>query len=126
MNLSQANVALFRWPTGDVRMREFVARIESTNRLAESSPGFVWRYQGEYDPAGRLPPFDDPLLFFNMSVWRDAESLQHFVFRTEHAELLKRKDEWTRPAPVRPLVTWQIEDGSRPSVDEAIARLLAP
>ena len=37
-----------------------------------------------------MPPtsaaFDDPMVIVNMSVWRDAESLERFVWNTVHKQ----------------------------------------
>ena len=71
MILAQANAALFRWSLTDARMSEFVTRIDQTHELAERSPGFIWRYADTYDPAAQPEPFNNPLLFFNMSVWHE-------------------------------------------------------
>lgn len=125
MLLAQANIALFRWPLTDARMLEFNSQIEAMNHLAESSEGFVWRFSDDYDSTGRESPFDHPLLFFNMSVWRNVESLRHFVFHTEHIEMLRRKSEWTLPVhDFPPIAMWRIEESANmPTVAAAIAQL---
>ncbi len=105
-------------------MREFVPRIDEINELAEMSPGFVWRYTDTYDPVGRPAPFQNPLLFFNMSAWRDVDSLREFVFQTDHRELLRRGMEWTRPAGTISHLMWWIDDASMPTVDEAVRRFI--
>ena len=126
MLLAQANIAIFRWPLSDPRMAEFVSQIDIMNQLAESSDGFVWRFTEEYDSTGLPTPFDDPLLFFNMSVWRDVVSLRSYVFQSAHLEVLQRKSEWTRPAGTSPLAMWWLNDNQRmPAVADAIARFAA-
>jgi len=126
MLLAQANVALSNWPLDDPRMEGFVSRLDAMNQLAESSDGFVWRHTDDYDPAGCSPPFDHPLLFFNMSVWTDIVSLRNCVFRSEHAQMLRRKTEWTQSAGIAPLAMWWISaDGDMPTVSDAIARFTA-
>ena len=123
MLLAQANIALFRWALEDPRMHAFAAQIDSINQLAERSPGFVWRFAEEFDPTDRDAPFNDPLLFFNMSVWRDVNSLRVFVFQSEHTRMLERRALWTRPAGQFPNVLWWIEDHDQmPTVDDAIRR----
>ena len=107
-------------------MAEFVSQIDTMNQLAESSDGFIWRFNEEYDSTGLPAPFDDPLLFFNMSVWRDVESLRHYVFQSAHVKMLQRKTEWTRPAGTSPLAMWWFDDDERmPTVDDAIGRFIA-
>jgi hypothetical protein len=126
MLLAQSNIALSIWPLDDPRMEGFVSRLAAINQLAESSAGFVWRHTDDYDSAGRSPPFDHPLLFFNMSVWTDLDSLRNYVFRSEHVQLLRRKSELTGPAGIAPLAMWWISaDGPMPTVSDAIARFIA-
>lgn len=126
MLLAQSNIALFRWPLTDPRMAGFVSQIDTMNLLAESSHGFVWRFTDPYESTGLPTPFGDPLLFFNMSVWRDVESLRSYVFQSEHVEMLQRKSEWTRPTGTPPLVMWWLDDDeAMPTVHDAIARFEA-
>jgi len=41
--LAQVNLSRLRFPLDSAPVREFVAALERINRLAERSPGFVWR-----------------------------------------------------------------------------------
>lgn len=123
MHLAQANVAFFRWPLDDPRMEGFANQIDTMNKLAESSDGFIWRYTGIYDPTGRESPFDNPLLFFNLSVWRDIESLRSYVFQSEHVQMLRRKSDWVQPTGTPPLAIWWLAaNATMPTVDDAIAK----
>ena len=61
--------------------------------LAEKSPGFVWRYVSDSrDPDAR--EYDDVMVLFNMSVWRDIDALHNFTYRTAHAELFANRKKW--------------------------------
>lgn len=125
MLLAQSNIALFRWPLDDHRMSAFVDWIGPVNQIAEQSDGFVWRFTGDYQPRGSVAPWNDPLLFFNLSVWRDQESLMRFVRSENHMAVMCDRAQWLTPAPGPSAATWWIEDDSRPSVDEAIKAILA-
>ena len=123
MLLAQANIALFRWPLDDHRMSAFSEQIQPINALAEQSAGFVWRFTEEYVARPIGPPWEDPLLFFNMSVWRDFDSLHRFVRCDAHTAIVRERSRWTKPAPGPPMVMWWIDDAIRPSVDDAILAL---
>src|SRR5260221_10705285 len=60
-----------------------------------------------------------------MSVWRDVESLNKYVYGSAHAELMRRRREWFERMPEAFLVLWWVPTGHRPSIAEAIARLEA-
>ena len=63
--IAQLNVARAVAPLGDPRLADFMALLDEVNRLAERSPGFVWRLQGEsgnatdWQPAGTIPTIED-------------------------------------------------------------------
>jgi hypothetical protein len=45
--LAQANIARSKAALDDPLMQGFVEQLEPINRLADNSPGFVWRLQAE-------------------------------------------------------------------------------
>ncbi len=118
--LAQANIATFRWPTDDSRMRGFTERIQPVNQLAEQTDGFVWRYIESYTPRDIGEPWNNPLLFFNMSVWRDVDSLKDFLRSSEHVEMMRNKTDWIVPAAIPSLALWWIDGTTRPTIDDAI------
>ena len=72
-HLAQANIAQFKAPLDDPIMKEFVDFIEPVNKLAEESPGFVWRLT---DDAGRSSSYITTDIFnasmaVNLSIWED-------------------------------------------------------
>jgi len=87
-HLAQVNIARMKAPLDDPRMAGFVARLDEINALADRSPGFVWRLQTTEGNATALRPYDDDRILLNMSVWETVAYLQHYVYRTAHAELL--------------------------------------
>ena len=58
-HLTQANVARFKASLNDPLMKEFTDFLEPVNKLAEESPGFIWRLT---DDDGRSASLLNPLL----------------------------------------------------------------
>ena len=121
--LAQLNIGIIRGPMDSPIMAEFAANLDRINALAESSPGFVWRLQTPEGNATAIRPFDNENMLINMSIWQDADSLRKFVYRSAHADILRRRREWFEKISEAILVLWWVPRGHRPSVEEAIARL---
>jgi Domain of unknown function (DUF3291) len=121
-HLAQLNVAVMREPLDSPVMADFVANLDRINELAEGSPGFVWRLQTEEGDATGLRPLGD-LMLVNMSVWRDAESLSDYVYRSAHVEIMRRRREWFERMKEAFAVLWWVPRGHRPDIAEAIDRL---
>ena len=120
--LAQLNVAIMKEPLQSPGMADFVANLDRINALAEASPGFVWRLQTEEGDATALRPMGENTLV-NMSVWRDVESLNAFVYRSAHVEIMRRRAEWFQRMSDAYLVLWWVPRGRRPTMDEALAKL---
>src|SRR5262245_227275 len=120
--LAQLNVALMKEPLTSPTMADFVNNLDRINALAESSPGYVWRLQTEEGDATALRPLGDDTLV-NVSVWKDVESLNNYVYRSAHVEIMRRRKEWFDKMREAYVVLWWIPRGHRPTVTEAIARL---
>ncbi len=121
--LAQLNVGTIKGPMDSPVMADFAANLDRINALAERSPGFVWRLQTEEGNATAIRPFEDANMLVNMSVWRDVESLNEYVYRTAHMEILRRRREWFERMDEAFLVLWWVPKGHRPNVTEAIAKL---
>jgi hypothetical protein len=121
--LAQLNTGFIRGPLDSPIMAEFVANLERINALADASPGFVWRLTTEAGDATAIRPFADPSQLLNMSVWSDTEALRRFVYRSAHADVLRRRREWFEPVTAPIMVLWWVPRGHRPSIEEAVARL---
>jgi hypothetical protein len=121
--LAQLNVGIIKRPMDSPVMADFAANLDRINALAERSPGFVWRLQTEEGNATAIRPFEDANMLVNMSVWRDVASLNEYVYRTAHMEVLRRRREWFEQMREAFLVLWWVPKGHRPNVNEAIARL---
>ena len=122
-NLAQLNIGRIRGPMDSPVMADFAENLERINALAERSPGFVWRLQTEEGDATAIRPFEDENMLVNMSVWRDVESLNKYVYSSAHVEIMRRRREWFEPMREAFLVLWWVPEGHRPGVAEAIAKL---
>ncbi|HYM43753.1 MAG TPA: DUF3291 domain-containing protein [Steroidobacteraceae bacterium] len=121
--LAQLNIGFIRGPMDSPVMADFVANLARINALADASPGFVWRLQTEAGNATDIRAFENPNQLLNMSVWSDADALRRFVYRSAHAEILRRRREWFEPVQDAIMVLWWVPRGHRPGIEEAVARL---
>lgn len=121
--LAQMNVGIIKGPMDSSIMAEFAANLDRINALADRSPGFVWRLQTAEGNATAIRPFADENLLVNMSVWRDLESLSEYVYRSAHAEILRRRREWFERMSEAYLVLWWVPAGHRPNIEEGVAKL---
>jgi len=125
--VAQCNVGQAIQPLDHEEMAEFVAALDPINAIAETSPGFVWRLKdddGQSSSYVDIPGSDDPLLIINYSIWKDLDSLKHFVNRTDHIAYLRRRREWFQKLDVPTSVAWWIPAGTIPDVAEAYGRVL--
>src|SRR5260221_11752159 len=93
-HLAQVNIARMRAPITDPTMTGFVARLDEINTLAEASPGFVWRLQTPEGNAMAIRAYDDDFILFNLSVWDSIEALMGYAYRSDHAQLIKGRQQW--------------------------------
>jgi hypothetical protein len=121
--LAQLNIGIIKGPMDSPVMADFAANLERINALAERSPGFVWRLQTDDGDATAIRPFEDENMLVNMSVWRDVDSLNTYVYSSAHVEVMRRRREWFERMTEAFLVLWWVTTGHRPTVAEAIARL---
>jgi hypothetical protein len=122
-HLAQVNIARMVAPLDSPTLGGFVARLDEINALADSSPGFVWRFQTADGNATAVRPYDDDRILFNMSVWQSLEHLRQYVYRSAHAQLIGRRKDWFSKFDTPYLALWWVPAGHLPSVDEAKQRL---
>ena len=122
-HLAQINVGRLIALPGDVRMQPFFDALDRVNAIADASPGFVWRLQDESGNAANLRPTPDPLFAVNMSLWRDADALFTFVYRSAHTPEMARRKEYFERFDGAYQALWWVPAGHVPSVDEGLARL---
>jgi len=123
LHLAQVNIARMRAALEDPVMQGFVSRLEEINALADGSPGFVWRLQTDAGNATYLRPYDDERIIINMSVWKSIEDLRAFVYRGDHAEVLRQRAEWFEKLEQPVVALWWVPAGHVPSIDEAKKRI---
>ena len=119
--LAQMNVARLRAPLDSPQLADFVGALDRINAIADSSPGFVWRLQDDSGNATALQPMGEDIIV-NMSVWKDPQSLQAFVYRSDHVGVMRRRREWFGKMDLY-LVLWWVPSGHRPTTEEGIERL---
>jgi hypothetical protein len=105
-------------------MADFVAQLDAINALADRSPGFIWRLVGDGNDATSLRPFDDDFIIVNMSVWNSLDALEGYVYRSDHARVMRDRRRWFEKMGEAYTVLWWVPAGHRPSVAEARARLM--
>jgi hypothetical protein len=123
MRLAQINVARMRAAPDSPIMAGFMAAVDPIYRMAESSPGFVWRLR---DAGGHMPTCLDEARHWqvvNVSVWESYEALHEFVYRSQHGGLIRRRAEWFLPTPQPSTALWWVPDDHRPALDHSRARL---
>jgi hypothetical protein len=120
--LAQLNIAVLKYPMDGPEMKGFVDNLDRINALAESSPGFVWRLKDDAGNATALRPMGEDIIV-NMSVWQDVESLNHYVYKTAHVEILRRRKEWFDRMKESHMVLWWVPAGHLPDVQEAAGNL---
>ncbi len=123
--LAQYNIAWLVAPLDDARLADFVGGIDKLNRLAEQSPGFVWRHQEPNGNSTGVRVRDDDRILINFSTWVSAEALFEFAFRTHHADYYRRRQEWFFHDDEPYAVLWWVPEGHEPTVEDAEARLAA-
>lgn len=121
-HLAQLNIARMKFPIESPGMKDFVDNLDTVNGLADRAPGFVWRLQTEEGNATDID-FFGPDTLVNMSVWKDVESLHHFVYRTAHAGIMSRRKEWFEKMNESYTVLWWIPKGRSPTLEEAREKL---
>jgi heme-degrading monooxygenase HmoA len=122
--IAQLNVGRAVSPLDEAPMADFMARLDEINALAERSPGFVWRLQGDSGNNTDYRVSDgDPLFIVNLSVWSSLEDLHAFTYRSDHRTVFARRYEWFERRSVPNTVIWWQPAGTIPDVHDALRRL---
>lgn len=122
-HLAQLNVATALDDLDSPRLASFVGALDRINRLAEQSPGFVWRLKDESGNAVDIQTSADPRLIVNLSVWETPADLEHFVWNSIHKRVYEKKAKWFEPPKGAYFAMWWVPAGHRPTAKEALARL---
>ncbi len=123
VQLAQVNVGRLLAPIDSPDIARFVALLLPINRLADASPGFIWRLTTPEGDATAIRPFDDDMILVNMSVWDSLESLRAFTYASAHTAVLGQRREWFERMVSSHLALWWVPAGHRPTVAEARDRL---
>lgn len=121
--LAQVNYARLRHPVDSPLVREFLAAVDDVERLAERSPGFVWRYRSPGGHVNGAAVLGDPRAVVAVSVWADYASLHALVYRSRHGHFVRRRDEWFERVATPATALWWVPDGQWPTPEQAMARL---
>lgn len=125
-HLAQINIGRLHHPLEAPESAEFAEALDRINKLAEESPGFVWRLTDEDGNSSsyvQVPGHEDPLDIVNFSVWEDLDSLKEFMYRTDHVGFLRRRTEWFQPSDQVVTALWWIPAGTIPDIVDAYDRL---
>jgi heme-degrading monooxygenase HmoA len=122
-HLAQYNIARIKAELEAPLMHGFVSQLDFINGLSERAPGFVWRHQTEDGNSTAVRPYPDRTLLITLSVWESVESLADFVYRDQHAEMLRQRDEWFTHIEGFYIVLWWIPAGHAVEVEEGVERL---
>jgi hypothetical protein len=122
--LAQINVTRMKGiDINDPVMKEFAENLDPVNAAAEASEGFVWRLKDDSNNATGLNPYNDEQVIINLSVWESMEALEKFMYKTSHAEFLRRRKEWFGRFGKAHTAMWWIPAGQYPTVQEAVDKL---
>lgn len=126
MHLAELNVARLIADKDDPRVKEFMDGLDLVNGLAKRMPGFVWMMESSAAPKpGQEEAMigDDPRFLPNISVWKDVQSLEKFVWGTIHKKFYERRAEWFEVLSQMHFVMWWVPEGHKPTLEEALAKL---
>ncbi len=122
-HLAQVNIAIARYACDDPRFAGFVDNLDRVYDLAESTPGFVWRHHTVNEDAEAKHVFGEANLIFNMSVWETQQALREFVYKSDHASILRQRADWFVPMNRPVFALWWQPVGEIPTIVESRHRL---
>ncbi|WP_025740394.1 DUF3291 domain-containing protein [Aquimarina pacifica] len=124
-HLAQFNIIKLKDDLNSPIIKEFRDFLAPVNQLAEESPGFVWRLKDdEGENATHVDtPYEDKLIFVNLSTWTDYESLKSYSYNTVHSYFLKNRNKWGTKMQGHQAVLWWIPAGENPSVIQGKEKL---
>jgi hypothetical protein len=122
-HVAQYNIARLLEPLDSPRLADFMAALDPLNRLADESPGFVWRHQTADGNSTAIRVRDDHMIIINFSVWESIEALFEYAYHSAHVEIYRRRREFFEHMTLPYLVLWWVPAGHEPAVAEAEERL---
>lgn len=122
-HVAEFNIGRLKHPVGDPRIESFVSQLDEINRLADRSPGFIWRLKAEEQGGRVIQAYEDPLIIVNLSVWESIEALEDYTYQTAHRQVLHDRRQWFQPLQGPSLVLWWIPAGQLPSAAQGRQKL---
>ncbi|MBC7810955.1 MAG: DUF3291 domain-containing protein, partial [Burkholderiales bacterium] len=122
-HLAQVNIGRILGPMDGPIMADFAAWLDPINAIADKAPGFVWRLQTEAGDATALRVFGEEWMLINMSVWESVDNLFHYVYASEHVDVMRRRSEWFERLQEAFMALWWIPAGHIPTPEEAEAKI---
>ena len=122
-DIAQLNVARAVAPLDSPTLAPFMERLDEINLIAEQSPGFRWRLQGESGNATDLRVGDDPLVIVNLTTWETVDDLFAFTYRTDHKTVFARRFDWFERWDGPSTVLWWQPARTTPDLEDAFGRL---
>ena len=123
-HLAVVNIAKPLHDLDSPAMAEFMDNLDYINKLGDTSPGAVWRYQDESGAATDTRVFDDPTILINYTIWESVESLKDYVYSGEHLDFFKRRSLWFAPITDMPaVVMWWTPTGTVPELSVTRAKI---
>ena len=125
-HLAELNIGRLLTPTDDPRVAEFMNNLDRINGLGKRMPGFVWMMEGSGEPGTGNTENNidgDPQFVANMTVWKNVESLERFVWGTIHKQFYERRHDWFEVLGEQHFVMWWVPEGHKPTLEEGLERL---
>jgi hypothetical protein len=122
-HLVQVNIAFPKFTYEDPRFAGFVDNLDKIYAISDATPGFVWRHVTVDDDAEAKAAFADPTIIFNMSVWESRQSLEAFVYKSDHVHILRQRADWFVPHKGPTMALWWLPAGTLPGIVESKHRL---
>lgn len=90
----------------------------------DQGSGFIWAAGTSfYEDENVSRIFNNSAIIFNLSVWRDLESLKAFVYTGNHLFALKSNKNWFKKLDGRVYALWWIKAGELPTIELAKSKL---
>ena len=121
--LAELNIGLAFDDLDTPTMADFMKALDKVNRIADRSPGFVWRLQDEAGNATGVKYSENPREIVNLSVWQTSADLEHYVWNRVHRQFMKRRADWFVPLDQPYFVLWWVPVGVLHTLAEALDRL---
>ncbi len=122
-HLAQLNIAHLIDAIDSPKMADFVSELDRINSLAESSDGFIWRFQSENGNATEAEHGFGPDYIVNLSVWSSVDHLFAFTYQTAHTEIMSQRKKWFSHMSDAYQVLWWVPAGHHPTEQEARQKL---